>query len=203
MKLYIYLFIFTYINSINCYIYKYTTLSNKYIRKLIINDKKMPSIYIDDNMNLKDYSLEHIYPICKMNNKYHKYDMHNIMKTSKYLNSARSNYSFGNYISNTNIIKLYNNNYLDHKLKLFVPNNIYKGMISRIIMYMTYTYNYDINDIIDIKILLEWYNNYPPTKEEIYRNNIIKNIQKNSNLFIELYNDSTLINRYINFIKKK
>ena len=69
-------------------------------------------------------------------------------------------------------------------------------------MYMTYTYNYDINNIIDIKVLLEWYYNYPPTKEEIYRNNIIKNIQKNSNLFIELYNDSTLINRYINFIKK-
>ena len=44
----------------------------------------------------KVYSLEHIYPISHMTNDA-KVDMHNLFKTTKFLNNARSNYKFTDY----------------------------------------------------------------------------------------------------------
>ena len=67
----------------------------------LISDSNMPIIYSKINLHniqLKKavYSLEHIYPISHMTDSA-KIDMHNLFKTTKFLNNARSNYKYTDY----------------------------------------------------------------------------------------------------------
>ena len=196
----------------NDFIYKKNNKSN-YINKkdILIFDKKMPILYSNiyvENIFLKKkiYSIEHVFPISFINSEKKTIisnDMHNLIKTTKYLNNARSNYKFTDFndISNKNIwIHLDNKNFINHKKKLFIPCNNSKGFISRAIIYMYYKYNYncDFKKIIDIDTLINWYYKYPPSLSEIYHNNMIKKIQYTDNIFISKYKK---INLY-NFLKK-
>ena len=71
------------------------------IKKTILHDMKMPSIYLENSFfgdneakfKNKFFSAEHIFPQCLLNNK-HRNDMHNIVKTINTLNVNRSNYMF-------------------------------------------------------------------------------------------------------------
>lgn len=174
----------------------------------IIYDNKMPIIYTDiniiDNKYKKIYySLEHIYPSSYLNND-SRNDLHNIFKTSKFINNARSNYKYidlyeyiihknnsetiiYNDINSKKWLKLDNDNYVNHKYKFFIPNDNSKGIISRAILYMSYNYNLKLFKIINIDTLLNWYYKYPPTKKEIYHNNYVKKIQNTDNKFISCY----------------
>jgi endonuclease I len=174
----------------------------------IIYDDKMPIIYTDvniiDNKYKKIYySLEHIYPSSFLNSE-SRHDLHNIFKTSKFINNARSNYKYidlyeyiihknnsetiiYNDINSKKWLKLDNDNYVNHKYKFFIPNDNSKGIISRAILYMSYNYNLKLFKIINIDTLLNWYYKYPPTKSEIYHNNYVKKIQNTDNKFISCY----------------
>ena len=139
------------------------------------------------------FNFEHVYPRCYMH-KQHYNDMHNIFKSDIYINNVRSNYK---YIDNSDKeFKLYNHNfkqlytsdnYVNTKLCLFVPDNSSKGLIARAIMYMSYTYNYDYKKVIDSDNLINWCFKYPPTKLEYCHNNLIAHLQKNRNIFIDMY----------------
>ena len=178
-------------------------------KHILINDHNMPTVYTkNNNYNIKlkktDFSLEHIYPISHMT-KDAKIDMHNLFRTTKYLNNARSNYKFSDYEEyilypnntwitinnnityNKNWVYLENDNYVNHKKKLFIPSNESKGIISRAILYIIYKYNFKLDKVININTLLSWYYKYPPTKNEIYHNNYVKKIQNNDNKFISCY----------------
>jgi len=175
------------------------------IRKIIINDNKMPSIYtsydFDCNKIKKNTFLtaEHIYPQSFLN-EYQAYDMHNIVRTLNTLNVNRSNYKFHDFINETDKHwnKLEYDNYVNHKKKLFVPNSNSRGLISRAILYMCKEYGFKINKIIDKPTLIKWYYTYCPTREEIYHNAVVKYYQNRNNIFISKYNKKNIvIKKYI------
>jgi endonuclease I len=153
----------------------------------------MPILYTKNNLNNDKYSLEHIYPISYLICNESKVDMHNLVKTTKYLNNARSNYKYTDFeeinfnINNKNWIELENFNYVNHKKKLFIPNNDSKGLISRAILYINDTYYHDINKVINLSALINWYINYPPDIYEKNHNNYVKKIQNTDNKFISNY----------------
>jgi len=142
------------------------------IKDAILNDSKMPIIYVNKNyypvdIKNKFLSAEHIYP-----------------------QSNRSNYRFRDDYDkrDKNWVELEYNNYVNHKNKLFVPNNDSRGFISRAILYMYREYKCNPKKIIDIEILKKWYYNFSPTHEEIYHNMVVKRIQNKNNMFISNYN---------------
>ena len=163
------------------------------IKKDILYNTNMPILYTKNNLNNDIYSLEHIYPISYLISNESKIDMHNLIKTTKYLNNARSNYKYTDFeeinfnINNKNWIELENNNYVNHKKKLFIPNNNSKGIISRAILYINDTYSYKINKVINYSTLINWYIYNPPDICEKYHNNYVKKIQNTDNKFILNY----------------
>jgi len=163
----------------------------------IIFNQKLPSIYSDFNPT----TLEHVFPKSYIVDNKNKGDMHNLFKCNKYINNMRSNYKFvdeNDYnLLNEKWIKLDNNNYVNTKNKLFIPNSNYKGLISRAIMYMSYSYNLDYNNIIDYDNLILWCSKNPPCKKEEYHNYVVSLSQKKKNLFISSFNDT----KYLQFIK--
>ncbi len=178
--------------------------TNKYLKKCIINgiadnaDNALTSSKISKNIargvaksnyNRQFLSAEHIYPQCLLNVKQSN-DMHNIIKTLNTLNANRSNYKFHEDYDtkNKHWVELECNNYVNHKEKIFVPNNDSRGFISRAILYMYKEYNCNPNKIIDIEILKKWYYNFSPTIDERYHNDIIKRLQNKNNIFISNYN---------------
>ena len=162
----------------------------------IINSVHNPEIYNINHhrINNSPLTLEHIFPKCYMNKKtYH--DMHNLFKCNKELNNYRSNYKFSDF-DNLNIEMNFNDfkkisetdNYVSTKHKIFIPEKESRGIISRAIMYMAFEYKYKYNKVINNDVLIEWCLKHPPTKEEIYHNNIVFMKQYKRNIFIDLYN---------------
>lgn len=164
------------------------------IKNTILNDSKMPVIYINKNFAKEDikntfFSAEHIYPQSLLNIKQSN-DMHNIIRTLNTLNVNRSNYKFHDEYNkyDKNWIQLEYDNYVNHKDKIFIPNNDFKGFISRAILYMYREYKCNPKKIIDIEILKKWYYNFPPKHDELYHNMVVKRIQNKNNIFISNYN---------------
>lgn len=181
------------------------------IKKTILQDAKMPAIYVENNFFSENdakskkqfFSAEHIFPQCLLSNK-HKNDMHNIIKTTNALNVNRSNYMFVDQEmiqpKDKNWIALDFGNYVNHKYKVFVPNDYSRGFISRAILYMCWEYDYNHNKVIDTDLLIKWYFQYPPLKEERYHNEIIHRIQRKHNIFITNYCKKNSV--ILKFIKK-
>lgn len=178
------------------------------IKKTILHDAKMPSIYLENSFfsendakfKNKFFSAEHIFPQCLLNNK-HTNDMHNIVKTLNTLNVNRSNYMFVEdmNIKDKNWVPLDFDNYVNHKNKVFVPNDYSRGFISRAILYMCWEYDYSHKKVIDTELLIKWYFQHPPLKEERYHNEIIHRIQRKHNIFITNYfKKNNVIIKFIN-----
>jgi endonuclease I len=164
------------------------------LRQAIIFDNKMPSIYLEKNFHVEDrlknnvYSAEHIFPRSHLNKKDYN-DMHNIIKTLNDLNVNRSNYKYTDTLTNDkHWIQLDFDNFVNHKQKLFIPNTVSRGFISRAILYMSKEYNYIITKIIEKDTLTKWYYTYPPSQSEKYHNEVIKKLQNTNNIFISNYN---------------
>ena len=172
--------------------------SNKITKKLLINNYTYDIYNGEKVYYLHKISIEHIYPKSMLKNEARK-DMHNLYLTSKYYNNHRSNYKYVNekYFNtlNSHILCLDNNcdNLKSNTFGIYIPYNYSRGKISRAIAYMNLIYPNmcyvkTINEfLLNIEILKEWNNNYPPDYEEIERNNIIKNYQGNCNPFISNY----------------
>ena len=178
------------------------------IKKTILHDMKMPSIYLENSFfgdneakfKNKFFSAEHIFPQCLLNNK-HRNDMHNIVKTINTLNVNRSNYMFVEDINmkDRNWEALDFGNYVNHKYKVFAPNHYSRGFISRAILYMCWEYDYNHKKVIDRDLLIKWYFENPPSKEERYHNEIIHRIQRKHNIFITNYcKKNNVIIKFIN-----
>lgn len=129
------------------------------------------------NTSLSNANYEHIYPKSLLMKNMHD-DMHNIFLADKNINSARSNYRFTHIRTGTNI----SNNFICHKKRLFHPRDNDKGIIARTLLYMSDRYNLD--SMIDKKILLRWSYYYKPTQTEYIRNRIIYRLQGIENKYI-------------------
>lgn len=154
-------------------------------KKILVNDKLLPSLYINKNTHIN--SIEHIFPRSLIN-KEHYNDMHNLFKTNNIINNKRSNYKFAEIENIKEWEKIEDDNYVNHKKRLFMPNENSKGIVSRAIMYMSYEYKYNYEKIIDLETLMEWCLKYKPSKEEQYHNSIVFKHQYKRNIFIDTYN---------------
>lgn len=179
------------------------------LKRLIINDINIPSLYINNDNNdiiyknnKKYYSLEHVVPKSLIHKSHHN-DMHNIFKTLKPYNSLRSNYKFTDKYSkdfdnkDENWIKTNEGTYYNFKKHMFIPLDSDKGIIARTILYMIYNYKYKTNKLVGDVDLIKWTYDNPPSDKEKYHNSIIKTYQYTDNIFISKYNK---IN-YKNYIK--
>lgn len=172
-------------------------------KKILYKEFKNNLIY-GENKHKNNINCEHIW-----SQKYFKHkepmksDLHILYLSNSKLNSHRQDYKFANihknYIfinSEGNIIK--NNFY--HKIisnqlykknnykKIFEPTNKSKGKISRSLAYFNLIYepnDKNLKKLIENDNLLEWNRNHLPNIDEIKRNEIIRNYQKNINPFIK------------------
>lgn len=174
------------------------------LRNSLIHSSQNPEIY---NIRMNRLSknrptLEHIFPKCYMNKRSFN-DMHNIFSCNDVINNARSNYKFGDFdyenLNFSNFKRIDDtDNYYSHKDKLFIPEQLSRGIIARAIMYMSYEYKYKYNKVIDYEVLINWCMKYPPTIEEINHNNLVFKKQFKRNRFIDLYNKKN----YYNYIAR-
>ena len=160
----------------------------------------------DAKFKNKFFSAEHIFPQCQLDNK-HRNDMHNIIKTTNTLNVNRSNYMYvdreaatATAANDKHWVALDFGNYVNHKYKVFSPNDYSRGFISRAILYMCWEYDYNHRKVIDTDLLIKWYFEYPPLKEDRYHNEIIHRIQRKHNIFITNYCKKNSV--ILKFIKK-
>lgn len=175
------------------------------VRNAMVLNNKMPCIYTAkdfkmDEKNLRSMcSMEHIFPRSYLE-KGDQCDMHNIVRTINELNVMRSNYKYVDEKDDNdeNWIRLNFDNYVNHKNRLFLPNEVSRGFISRSILYMVKEYNYSINKVIDKDVLIKWFYTYPPCAKEKYHNEMVKDLQHKNNIFISSYNKkSKVIHRFI------
>jgi len=159
-------------------------------RKNDLNYDIYNNIYYDINHNI--LTAEHIFCKSFIKNYYNAHlDAHNIFLTSAYTNTYRSNYKYIDtknidYVSKKKFNFIDSNNYRNTKNKLFLPCNYSRGIIARTIKYMLYNYDKLLLEdiIIDEETLEKWDINYPPTKFEIKKNELIYKFQGNKNIFI-------------------
>ena len=174
------------------------------IKNTMVLNNKMPCIYTEYDFKIDEKhvrsmcSMEHIFPRSYLQKSDYG-DMHNIVRTINELNVMRSNYKYVEDKDNDEKwIQLEFDNYVNHKDRLFLPNEVSRGFISRSILYMVKEYNYQINKVIDKDVLIKWFYAYPPCAKEKYHNEVVKDLQNKNNIFISQYNKkSKIISRFL------
>ena len=187
----------------------HSNLERKSYYKDILMNKKVYKGAIDYNTTA--FSLEHIFPVSFLRaNPSSRYDFHNIFMTKAYINMHRSNYRFWDekYISfSSNILRdlwkiypdtsslslnnrrnldFFNYNYKSNTGRIFFPNHSSRGKIARTLAYMKFVYpELNLNHVIDERTLINWHRNFPVSEEEFERNEVIKEIQGNTNPFVD------------------
>jgi endonuclease I len=150
----------------------------------------MPSLYLEktSQLSFEKCSIEHIFPKSMIYKNDHN-DMHNTIRTMSTLNVNRSNYKFTDYVNynDKNWVKLDFDNYVNHKLQKFVPNEESRGFIARAILYMSKEYGYNTHNLINKDVLLEWFYMYPPLECERYHNSVVRRLQNKNNIYVSNY----------------
>jgi len=201
--------------------YKYLTYPNA--KRVLHKHTNMLDLYGD---NVENMNVEHVFPQYAFKNdsrkKEMKSDVHNLFLCNSKLNTYRSNFK---YVKPSEYLKFSNDStchvldtkgnkitsseeifshagYLmaiNNKRKVFVPTNYSRGKIARAIAYFSIKYSYvdKINEIIDLKTLIEWNLKDPVDNEEYLKNIICYMYQGNLNPFIM---DPDLL--YLSFMDK-
>lgn len=185
--------------------YKYIPYSKS--KKILYNNINKIDIYGD---NLEQLNVEHIFPQYTFKNNTNRLimrsDLHNLYLCNSRLNNYRSNFKYvessitqlddsikildmkGNIINSKEEI-FSKNGYLmitNKKHKIFIPTEYSRGKIARSLSYFAIKYDYieQLNEIIDIRTLLEWNLKDPVDNEEYLKNIIIYHYQGDINPFV-------------------
>jgi endonuclease I len=201
--------------------YKYLTYPKA--KNVLHKYTNMLDLYGDkvENMNV-----EHVFPQYAFKNdnrkKEMKSDVHNLFLCNSKLNTYRSNFRYVKPIeylkfsndSTCNVLDMKGNKItsneeifshagylmaINSKRKVFVPTDYSRGKIARAIAYFSIKYGYEdkIDEIIDLKTLIEWNLKDPVDNEEYLKNIICYRYQGNLNPFIM---DPDLV--YLSFMDK-
>lgn len=121
---------------------------------------------------------------CVQDRNYRKieFDLHNLQPAIGEINADRSNFIYSELSSQ---IKQYGkcSMKIDFKKKLVEPPKIARGAIARTYFYMSETYNIKLSKK-EKKLFKKWNYNFPVTKWECIRENLIFHIQGNHNNYV-------------------
>ncbi len=142
---------------------------------------------------------EHTWPQSKFTSKFprglQKSDLHHLYPTDSHANSVRGNYRFdevnGTYVDNSNCTASRTEG---HGGK-FEPPASHKGNVARALFYFSIRYQIQLPYNYE-SLLRKWHDMDPVDSEERSRNNMIYNVQKNRNPFIDMPH---LVDRISNF----
>ena len=134
------------------------------------------------NSNL--INCEHTWPQSKFTNNHsksvQKVDLHHLYPSNSRSNSVRSNHPFGE-VSGGELRGCKASKYSE---KTFEPADNHKGNVARAMFYFSVRYDVKI-DAKQESYFRKWNIEDPVDMEEIIRNELIRGIQGNSNVFIE------------------
>lgn len=175
----------------------------KYISYKSVKNIMFSEIYKIEPNKSKDYNIEHIVPqSLYQKDPTVKKDMHNLILYPRSLNSHRSNYKYvsdpkiydESVILNQHGIKINflkpiqkNNSIKNTRMRIFHPDEQYKGQIARACMYFIEVYNWSntiFRHVIDPYTILLWHHQYPVSNFELRKNRIIFEYQGNENKYV-------------------
>lgn len=118
-------------------------------------------------------------------------DLHNLWPVEEKMIEMRKHYAFTESIDGAEGKKS-DCNFITYP-KGVEPREWAKGEIARSVLYMLWKYRFP--DYEQIPLMVKWANTYPPNAEEKWRNEKIKQIQRNENPFIS---NPRLVNEVFN-----
>lgn len=113
-----------------------------------------------------------------------KSDLNHLFPVESKVNSRRNNNPFCEVATST---WDQDGSYLgksEFGTKCFEPRNEHKGAVARALMYFSIRYDLNIDEEQET-FIRKWNDQYPPTPEDVDRNNRIEEIQNNRNPFID------------------
>lgn len=131
---------------------------------------------------------EHTWPQSKFSSRFprglQKSDLHHLYPTDSNANSVRGNYNFdevnGTYVSDDCTASL-----TEGHGGNFEPPHEHKGNVARALFYFSVRYQIPIHHAQEV-LLRKWHDADPVDNDEIERNNMIYNVQKNRNPFVDM-----------------
>jgi hypothetical protein len=185
--------------------YKYITYPKA--RQILHKDIGEIDIYGDNTL---DKNVEHIFPQSKFKERQDKNkmrsDLHNLYLCNTILNNQRQNFKYidSSEVSEHDNIKILDlkgkevtsqsemfkkNGYLmitNRRKKTFIPTTYSRGKISRSLSYFAIKYNFvkELEEVINMKTLIEWNLKDPVDNEEYLKNIKVYKHQGNINPFI-------------------
>ena len=149
----------------------------------------------------KDANAEHIVPQSYFSQELpYRSDLHHLFASGKLENGARSNYPFAE-VPYENCVRWYydgktytqqpenpeNFDCLSNEPTKFMPLARDRGTVARAVLYFLTMYPEVNADTLreNYTVLLKWNREYPPTKRELYRNDMVNITQGNRNPFID------------------
>ena len=114
-------------------------------------------------------------------------DNHNIYACEGQINNYRGNLPYAEVEHNSSTRQVVFGHQTDCYIQngKFEPCDEAKGEIARAVMYGVVMYNYTMTNMISYETVLKWNLEHPVTNRDIYRNNIVQNLQGNRNPFID------------------
>lgn len=192
----------------------------KYKSYKLVKNIMFSQIYEIEPNIWKDYNIEHIVPqSLYQKDSTVKKDMHNLILYPKSLNSHRSNYKYvsdpkiydesvilNQYGNKVNFLKPIqkNNSIKNTRMRIFHPDEQYKGQIARACMYFIRVYNWNdiiFRHVIDPYTILLWHHQYPVSNFEKKKNKIILSYQGNENKYVS--NPQRLVSDMEGLLKTK
>lgn len=109
-------------------------------------------------------------------------DMHNLVPAIGEVNGDRSNFRFSQW---NGVPTQYGQcaMVVDFKLKQVQPPEISRGAIARAYLYMAKQYGLTLSNK-DSQLYNAWHKQYPPSRWECKRNELINTVQGNKNIFL-------------------
>ena len=137
----------------------------------------------------KFLNCEHTWPQSKFKGKSQaaqmKVDLHHLYPANSSANSARSNLPFGEVSKGINVCgESYKGKIDGTRIEGFEPPDNHKGNVARAMFYFSYKYSMPI-DSLQESFLRKWHDQDPVDEYEAFRNDQIKAIQGDRNIFID------------------
>ena len=165
-------------------------------------EHSIPQSWFSERSPMKS-DIVHVVPTdCYVNNRRSNYVFGEVSSVEYQHNFPSRNDGYGNLIQTDGVSKLGNTTYKGDTLKVFEPDDQYKGDFARICLYFATCYPKEADDSANallfyntasfpyltdygVELCLKWHAQDPVSEKEINRNNGIQEVQKNRNPYVD------------------